>query len=133
VGEHHRATRQQAAQAWPAVHYLVNKPDPVLEGEELRTFRFVLEKSEGKTLGGGYGKEATLKQLSISRLYLSQEMNGDATEPGTVSGLTKTEAEDLLDCLEAAGYGPCQLSYVDGEGFSIRLPFGSKSTARSKG
>jgi hypothetical protein len=62
----------------------------------------------------------------------SQKMSGDAPEPQVASGLTKTEAEDLLDCLAAAGYGPCQLSYVNGKGFSIRLLFGARSTARSK-
>jgi hypothetical protein len=62
----------------------------------------------------------------------SQKENGEPSEPLMMSGLTKTEAEDLLDCLEAAGYGPCQLSYVNGEGFSVRLPFRTKSTARSK-
>ena len=37
-----------------------------------------------------------------------------------VSGLSKIEAEDLLDLFEAAGYDLCQLSFVDGEGFSVR-------------
>ena len=46
---------------------LVNQPDPVLQGDELPTFRFALEKSEGRTLGGSYGKEATVKQLPISK------------------------------------------------------------------
>ena len=53
----------------------------------------------------------------------SQKMSVDASEPQAASGLTKTEAEDLLDCLEAAGYQFCQLSYVHGEGFRVRLPF----------
>ena len=65
------------------------------------------------------------------QLEPSQEMCGDPSEFHVVSGLTKTEAEGLLDCLEAAGHGLCQLSYVNGEGFSIRLPFGTKSAARS--
>ncbi len=37
-----------------------------------------------------------------------------------VSGLSKIEAEDLLDLLEAAGYDLCELSFIDGEGFSVR-------------
>lgn len=45
-------------------------------------------------------------------------------QPRVAWGLTKIEAEDLLDRLEAAGYEPCQLSYLDGQGFSVR----SKST-----
>jgi len=60
----------------------------------------------------------------------SQESSGESFEPQAVSGLTKTEAEDLLDYLEAAGYGLCQLSYVKGEGFSIRWSCRIKSTAR---
>jgi hypothetical protein len=62
----------------------------------------------------------------------SKERSGDASGPQAVSGLSKTEAENLLDRLEAAGYGLCQLSYVNGQGFSIRWPFGTKRTARSK-
>src|SRR5215471_1849677 len=61
-----------------------------------------------------------------------EKMSGDASKPSAASGLTKTEAEDLLDCLEAAGYELCQLSYVNGEGYSIRLPLGTTCTARSK-
>jgi hypothetical protein len=53
----------------------------------------------------------------------SQEMRDDTSQPREVSGLSKTQAEDLLDCLEAAGYQFCQLSYVHGEGFRVRLPF----------
>jgi hypothetical protein len=56
------------------------------------------------------------------QLESSQEMCGDPPEFHVVTGLTKTEAESLLDWLEAAGHGLCQLSYVNGEGFSI-LPF----------
>jgi hypothetical protein len=40
--------------------------------------------------------------------------------PLEVSGLSKIEAEDLLDLFEAAGYDLCQLSFVDGEGFTVR-------------
>jgi hypothetical protein len=58
----------------------------------------------------------------------SQESSGDSCEPQTVSGLTKTEAEELLDYLEAAGF--CQLSHVDGEGFSIRMSCRIKGTEK---
>src|SRR5262245_11261372 len=44
-----------------------NVPDPVASGEELPTFKFELEKSEGKVIGGSYGKEATVRQLPISK------------------------------------------------------------------
>ncbi len=36
------------------------------------------------------------------------------------SGLTKTEAEDWLDWLEANGYPQGELTHVDGKGFAIR-------------
>ena len=44
-----------------------NVPDPLLSEKELPTFKFELEKSEGKTLGKSYGKEATVLQLPISK------------------------------------------------------------------
>src|SRR5271167_3704416 len=44
-----------------------NIPDPVTSGKELPTFKFELEKSEGRVMGGSYGKEATVAQLPISK------------------------------------------------------------------
>ena len=44
-----------------------NVPDPVTSGKELPTFRFELEKSEGRVIDGSYGKEATVAQLPISK------------------------------------------------------------------
>lgn len=35
------------------------------------------------------------------------------------TGLTKAEAEALLDWMEAHGRGDCQVSYVAGEGFTV--------------
>jgi hypothetical protein len=49
----------------------------------------------------------------------------DPSQPKVALGLTKIEAEDLLDRLEATGNEPCHLSYLDGQGFSVR----SESTA----
>jgi hypothetical protein len=49
-----------------------------------------------------------------------QEVSKDLRQLVEVSGLSKIEAEDLLDLLEAAGYELCELSFVDGEGFSVR-------------
>jgi hypothetical protein len=37
-----------------------------------------------------------------------------------VTGLTKTEAEDLLDCLEAHGIQNCKVEYQEGKGFSVK-------------
>src|SRR3954463_2881372 len=44
-----------------------NVPDQLLAGEELPTFKFELEKSHGKVIGNSSGKEATVKQLPISK------------------------------------------------------------------
>ena len=38
--------------------FMNNVPDPLLSGDELPTFKFALEKSEGKVIGSSYGKEA---------------------------------------------------------------------------
>ena len=56
-----------------------------------------------------------------------QDMSDDRSQPREVSGLSKIEAEDLLDRLEASGHNPCQLSFVDGDGFKVQpniLPTG---------
>jgi hypothetical protein len=47
-------------------------------------------------------------------------MSDDRSQPGEVSGLSKIEAEDLLDRLEATGCELCHLVFVEGEGFKIR-------------
>src|SRR5262245_3382350 len=44
-----------------------NVPDPLLAGKELPSFKFELEKSRGKARGNGFGKEATVEQLPISK------------------------------------------------------------------
>ena len=51
---------------------------------------------------------------------LDQQMRDDVSQRGEKAGLTKIEAEDLLDQLEAAGYELCQLSFDDGQGFRVR-------------
>jgi oxalate decarboxylase len=43
-----------------------NVPGPLLSGKELPTFKFALEQSKGKVLGGSFGKEATVEELPIS-------------------------------------------------------------------
>jgi len=47
--------------------FMNNVPDPLLAGEELPTFKFELEKSEGKVVNGNEAREATVKQLPISK------------------------------------------------------------------
>ncbi|HKI38375.1 MAG TPA: cupin domain-containing protein [Gemmataceae bacterium] len=57
----------------------LNKPDPLLDGAELPTFRFALEQSEGKVIGGNSAREATVKQLPISKGIAGVSMR---LEPG---------------------------------------------------
>jgi oxalate decarboxylase len=47
--------------------FMNNVPDPALSGKDLPTFKFALEKSDGKVIGDSYGKEATVTQLPISK------------------------------------------------------------------
>jgi oxalate decarboxylase len=48
------------------------------------TFKFALEKSEGKVIGSSYGKEATVKQLPISKGIAGVSMR---LEPGAMREL----------------------------------------------
>ena len=43
----------------------------------------------------------------------------NATSFTQVSGLTKSQAEELLDCLEAEGVVGCQTDYEPGKGFTV--------------
>jgi oxalate decarboxylase len=61
-----------------------NVPDPLLAGNELPTFKFELEKSEGRVIGHSYGKEATVKQLPISKGIAGVSMK---LEPGAMREL----------------------------------------------
>jgi oxalate decarboxylase len=61
-----------------------NEPDPLLAGKELPTFKFELEKSEGKVIGGSVGKEATVEQLPISKGIAGVSM---VLEPGAMREL----------------------------------------------
>src|SRR5271163_2120972 len=47
--------------------FMNNVPDPLLSGKELPTFKFALENSAGHVVGGSSAKEATVKQLPISK------------------------------------------------------------------
>jgi len=64
--------------------FMNNSPDPVLSGDELPTFKFALEKSEGKVIGDSYGKEATVTQLPISKGIAGVSMR---LEPGAMREL----------------------------------------------
>ena len=61
-----------------------NVPDPLLAGKELPTFKFALEKSAGKVIGGSFGKEATVEQLPISKGIAGVSMQ---LEPGAMREL----------------------------------------------
>lgn len=61
-----------------------NVPDQLLAGAELPTFKFELEKSPGKVLGGSYGREATVEQLPISKGIAGVSM---VLEPGVMREL----------------------------------------------
>ena len=64
--------------------FMNNVPDPLLAGEELPTFKFELEKSGGKVIGNSSGKEATVKQLPISKGIAGVSMR---LEPGAMREL----------------------------------------------
>lgn len=61
-----------------------NAPDPLLGGKELPTFKFDLEGSKGKVIGGSFGKEATVEQLPISKGIAGVSMK---LEPGAIREL----------------------------------------------
>src|SRR5262245_38893313 len=73
---------QQAAAGDPS--FMNNVPDPLLAEKELPTFKFELEKSEGKVIGNSYGKEATVTQLPISKGIAGVSMK---IEPGAMREL----------------------------------------------
>jgi len=61
-----------------------NVPDPLISGPELPSFKFALEKSEGKVIGKSFGKEATVEQLPISKGIAGVSMR---LEPGAMREL----------------------------------------------
>lgn len=65
------------------------------------------------------GQIATLPQASEAPLR-GQGKVPVVIEPVSYSGLNKTQAEDLLDWLEAHGYRNCELSYDAQTGFTVR-------------
>jgi oxalate decarboxylase len=54
--------------------FMNNVPDPILAGEELPTFKFELEKSKGKVIGGNEAREATVTQLPTCKGIASVSM-----------------------------------------------------------
>src|SRR6516164_309994 len=66
------------------VSFQNNVPDPATSGKELPTFKFALEASAGRVMGGSYGKEATVAQLPISKGLAGVSMR---MEPGVMREL----------------------------------------------
>src|ERR1700684_1276646 len=64
--------------------FMNNVPDPLLSGKDLPTFKFALEKSEGKVIDNSFGKEATVLQLPISKGIAGVSMR---LEPGAMREL----------------------------------------------
>src|SRR5437763_2803269 len=64
--------------------FMNNVPDPLLTGKELPTFKFALEKSKAKAIGGSSAREATVEQLPISKGLAGVSMS---LEPGAMREL----------------------------------------------
>ncbi len=64
--------------------FMNNVPDHLLADKDLPTFKFALEKSEGKVIGKSSGKEATVVQLPISKGIAGVSMT---LEPGAMREL----------------------------------------------
>ncbi len=101
-----------------------NIPDPVTSGAELPTFKFELEKTEGRVMGGSYGKEATVEQLPISKGIAGVSMRMDpgvmrelhwhatAAEWAFVTeGAVRTTVIDPAGCAESNDFLPGDVWY----------------------
>jgi oxalate decarboxylase len=64
--------------------FMNNVPDPLVSGKDLPTFKFALEKSEGRVVGKSSAKEATVLQLPISKGLAGVSMR---LEPGAMREL----------------------------------------------
>jgi oxalate decarboxylase len=101
-----------------------NVPDPLLAGKELPTFKFELEKSAGKVIGGSVGREATVEQLPISKGIAGVSM---ILEPGAmrelhwhataaewafvIDGRVRTTVIDPSGCAETNDFEPGDIWY----------------------
>src|SRR5580698_2120349 len=111
-----------------------NVGDPLLSGDELPTFKFELEKSAGKVIGNSSGKEATVKQLPISKGIAGVSMR---LEPGVmrelhwlataaewafvIEGRCRTTVADPYGGSETSDFAPGDIWYFPrGHGHSIQ-------------
>jgi oxalate decarboxylase len=101
-----------------------NVPDPDTSGKELPTFKFELEKSEGRVIDGSYGKEATVRQLPISKGIagvsmlmqpgVMRELHWHATAAEwafVIEGRVRTSVIDPNGCAEINDFGPGEIWY----------------------
>jgi oxalate decarboxylase len=104
--------------------FMNNVPDSILAGKELPTFKFELEKSQGKVIGASFGKEATVEQLPISKGIAGVSMK---IEPGAmrelhwhataaewafvIDGQTRTTVIDPQGNAETNDFGPGDVWY----------------------
>jgi oxalate decarboxylase len=98
------------ASAQPMPNATANKPDPLLDGDELPTFRFALEKSAGKVVAGNSAREATVKQLPISKGIAGVSMR---LEPGGMRELHWHASAAEWAFVVA---GRCRTTVIDPEG-----------------
>ncbi len=111
-----------------------NVPDELLDGRELPTFKFRLEASKGKVIGGNVGKEATVEQLPISKGISGVSMK---LEPGgirelhwhataaewafVIDGRVRTTVVDPQGNQETNDFGPGDVWYFPrGHGHSLQ-------------
>ena len=101
-----------------------NVPDPVASEKELPTFKFELEKSEGRVIDGSYGKEATVLQLPVSKGIAGVSMR---MQPGVMrelhwhataaewayvtEGRVRTTVIDPAGCAETNDFEPGDIWY----------------------
>jgi len=121
--------------------FMNNVPDPLLSSKELPTFKFELEKSQGRVIAGSYGKEATVEQLPISKGIAGVSMK---LEPGAmrelhwhataaewafvIEGRTRTTVIDPRGNAETNDFGPGDVWYFPrGHGHQLEC-LGDKST-----
>jgi oxalate decarboxylase len=106
------------------VSFQNNVPDPVASGKELPTFKFELEKSEGRVIDGSYGKEATVLQLPVSKAIAGVSMR---MQPGVMrelhwhataaewayvtEGKVRTTVIDPAGCAETNDFEPGDIWY----------------------
>ncbi|HEY0982014.1 cupin domain-containing protein [Schlesneria sp.] len=104
--------------------FMNNVPDPLLADKELPTFKFSLDESVGKVIGGSSGKEATVLQLPISKGIAGVSM---ILEPGAMrelhwhataaewafvlSGRVRTSVIDPQGNAEINDFGPGDVWY----------------------